>query len=126
MELLHYFDGRAERIIKSHVTWADADMAFAVVRLELNKLFGQANKSTVPLLRQASTGGQLKNIYKGHLVFYSFLKEALSTAKTVGNEADLDCSDLINDIIQNRLGHMSQKLFSIDLKLLHMEQRSLE
>ena len=126
MELLHYFKGAAERVIKSHVTWADADMAFAVVRSELDTLFGQSDKSAVPVLRQASTGGQLKaNDYAGHLALYVSLKEALSTAKTVENEADLDRSDLINDIIQGRLGHMSQKLFTLDAKLLRTEKRPL-
>ena len=119
MELLHYFEGATERVVKSHVTWADADMAFAVVRSELDKLFGQSDKLAVPILRQATAGGQLKaNDYGRHLALYACLKEAISTAKTVENEADLDRSDLINDIIQGRLGHMSQKL----LDFLHQRQ----
>ena len=101
-------------------------MAFAVVRSELDKLFGQSDKLAVPVLRQASAGGQLKaKDYAGHLALYASLKEALSTAKTVDNEADLDRSDHINDIIQGRLGHMSQKLFTLDAKLLRTEKRPL-
>ena len=126
-KLLHWFDADAAAIIRSYIPWSDGEMAYAHCRSQLDKLFGTTDTSAIPTLRRAAIGPQLKSQdWKGHIGLFTILHAAPTVAMEQNKEYDLNRTDLIQDIVRNRLDHMATQIWAKDAKLKYKQNRNFE
>ena len=129
LELSHWFSGAAKMIIDdidAHSLWDDADSAYAVVRSELESLFGHTSDTVASLIESIKEGCQLEeNDFKAHMDIYGELKAAHATAVRAGEADDFDRRPHLRGIIECRLSYMSKKFWSKFEKRLTREKRGL-
>ena len=112
IELAHWFEGTANTIIEAYISWSNAEEAYHLCMSELETMYGQEADSVIPSLQQAARGRQLvHNDYDGHCQLYANLRGCQALAKSLHTEYELNRDDILNSILENRLGHMASNIF---------------
>ena len=110
IELFHWFEGSAATMIDSFAALPDAVDAYARAREELDKVFGASSDSVVPLIRVLLAGNAAKeDDHPAHLLLYSQLVTADTTATALGQRHLLDRFDYCAEIIEKRLPHLARR-----------------
>ena len=115
IELFHWFEGSAATMIDSFAALPDAVDAYARAREELDKVFGASSDSVVPLIRVLLAGNAAKeDDHPAHLLLYSQLVTADTTATALGQRHLLDRFDYCAEIIEKRLPYLARKWWRKD------------
>ena len=76
LELSHWFGGPAKNIIDTYLIWTNADVAYGLVKLELDTIFKCSTEAIMYLIDTVRSGKQIKaGDLKAHLDFYSTLSQ---------------------------------------------------
>ena len=110
-ELAEWFSGDAERIISS-TNDEDPDVALAIAKSELDKLFKGSKDTVTAIIQSIVKGKQLdENDHGGHLKLYAELKDARAVAKATGSGTEFNRSEVAKQIVNARLSHMANRYF---------------
>ena len=116
-ELLHWFAGPALKIVRNHSIKPDKAMALAAAKSELDVLFKEHRDSFTSTVKRLIKGKQIdQNDYHEHLKLYSDLREAQMMISSTGNDSEFNRRDVIQDILDHRLAHLSDRFYSEDEK----------
>ena len=114
-ELFHWFEGSAAAMIDSFASLPDAKQAYKSARDELKNVFGASSDSVVPLIRELLAGNAVKeDDHQAHLLLYSQLVTADTTATSLGQRNLLDRFDYCAEIIEKRLPHLAERWWRKD------------
>ena len=114
-ELTKWFSGPAGRIIKAHNVNNDKEMAYAMVRSQLDVFFSQHRDSFAETLKKVKKGKQIdKNDYQAHFELFSELVEAQMALVASGQVQEFDRRDVLRDILESRLEHMADSFWEKD------------
>ena len=114
-ELTKWFSGPAGRIIKAHNVNRDKEMAYAMVRSQLDVFFSQHRDSFSETLRKVKKGKQIdENDYQSHFELYSELVEAQMALVASDQAQEFDRRDVLRDILESRLEHMANSFWKKD------------
>ena len=109
-ELSHWFEGSCANLIASRASRTDIDSAYEEALEELSFFFGGATESITAIVKSLISGKQIpENDYKAHLDFYADLIKAESQAQNLGQLQQLDQSDTLAEIIENRLVYLAPR-----------------
>ena len=114
-ELTKWFAGPASKIVNAYNVRKDKAEAYAAVRSELDVFFSQHRDSFNETLKEVKKGGQIdKDDYDAHFELYSNLKEAQMMLVASHQVQEFDRRDVLRDILESRLDHMSDKFWLKD------------
>ena len=114
-ELFHWFEGSAAAMIDSFASLPDAKQAYKSARAELENVFGASSDSVVPLIRELLAGDAVKeDDHQAHLLLYSQLVTADTTATSLGQRNLLDRFDYCAEVVEKRLPHFAERWWRKD------------
>ena len=112
LELVHWFDGPAKRIIVAHTSRFDKGMAYKTARLQMDKLF-KANVNTLQVIvADLAKGRQIgEEDVQGHVEIYADLCEAKSVIDETMKTRTYDESDVVRRVLEARLAHLANRFW---------------
>ena len=126
IEMTHWFASPAVEVIDAFVVWDDPEQAYASLCAELNRMFGAEGDSAIPLIRQLTAGSGLEEYdHDAHILFYTKLIQAESTARAFNRMDQLDRRDTLVELVENRLKHLVRDFWQKDVALRRNQGRSI-
>ena len=117
MELRHHFSGLAETIIDAHMACPDAGDEYQKARSEISFLFGGSSNSILPAIREIIDGPQvIESDAEAHLQLYAELVKVESLAAVTSQQQQLNHSDNLAEIVENRLAYSAKDWWLKDLR----------
>ena len=117
MELRHHFSGLAETIIDAHMACPDAGDEYQKARSEISFLFGGSSNSILPAIRGIIDGPQvIESDAEAHLQLYAELVKLQSLAAVTSQQQQLNHSDNLAEIVENRLVYSAKDWWLKDLR----------
>ena len=118
LELTKWFKGAPERLISSYAMGRnDPDGNLQKAKSQLDMLFRHHRDSFTSTVRKITKGKQIgQNDYQAHLDIFAELVEAQAMVNATGNSTEFHRRDVIQDIINSRLDHLSTKFWTEDEK----------
>ena len=114
-ELFHWFEGPAAAMIDSFASLPDAKQAYKSARDELKNVFGASSDTVVPLIRELLAGNAVKeDNHQAHLLLYSQLVTADTTATLFGQRNLLDRFGYCAEVVEKRLPHLAERWWRKD------------
>ncbi|MEE3023244.1 MAG: hypothetical protein VX367_11695 [SAR324 cluster bacterium] len=109
----HWFGGEAQKAIAAAEATEDdpnGDVAYASLRMHLDKIYGQDSNSAADALARIKEGGAIaKDSVVAHQEFYMNLLEAKNSAEAVGNMELFNRETTLMEIIHARIPHQAEK-----------------
>ena len=116
-ELKFHFGGLAEAIIDAHIACPDAGDSYRRARAEIAFLFGGSSNSILPALREIIDGPQvIESDAEAHLQLYAELVKVESLAAVTSQQQQLNHSDNLAEIVENRLAYSAKEWWQSDLR----------
>ena len=119
-EIIHWFAGEAAKVVRLHQLNMNHQEAYRDVCIELDSLFRENQDSFGTTIRAITRGKPIdSNDYSNHLALYTQLREAQSVIMTAGNGAnanEFNRRDVIRDILNARLPHLTDRFWREDEK----------
>ena len=119
-EIIHWFAGEAAKVVRLHQLNMNHQEAYKDVCIELDSLFRENQDSFGTTIRAITRGKPIdSNDYSNHLALYTQLREAQSVIMTAGNGAnanEFNRRDVIRDILNARLPHLTDRFWREDEK----------
>ena len=117
LELKAHFGGLAETIIDAHIACPDAGDEYRRARSEIAFLFGGSSNSILPALKEIIDGPQvMESDAEAHLQFYAELVKVESLAAVTSQQQQLNHSDNLAEIVENRLAYSAKDWWLKDLR----------
>ena len=117
LELKAHFGGLAETIIDAHIACPDAGNEYQRARSEIAFLFGGSSNSILPALKEIIDGPQvMESDAEAHLQFYAELVKVESLAAVTSQQQQLNHSDNLAEIVENRLAYSAKEWWQSDLR----------
>ena len=116
-ELKAHFGGLAETIIDAYIACPDAGNSYQSARSEIAFLFGGSSNSILPALREIIDGPQvIESDAEAHLKLYAELVNVESLAAVTSQQQQLNHSDNLAEIVENRLAYSAKDWWQKDLR----------
>ena len=126
-ELIHWFSGEAEKVVRLHQLNPDHEQGYKDVKAELDALFRETQDSFGATIRAITRGKPLNSqSHSDHLKLYTELREAQSVVLRAGTYAagnEFDRRDVIRDILNARLPHLADRFWREDRKSMNEKKR---
>ena len=117
LELKAHFGGLAETIIDAHIACPNAGDGYQKARSEIAFLFGGSSNSILPAIREIIDGPPvLEGDAEAHLRLYAELVKLESLAVVTNQQQQLNHSDNLAEIVENRLVYTANKWWQKDLR----------
>ena len=117
LELANWVAGNAKEVVEAYSTLQPAEQAYAEARRQLDMLFGRNYNSITAIINSIKDGKQLKpEDHLSHVNLYAQLRSAYAIAASTGNSADLDRPDILRNVVESRLEHLSVKFWKKNAK----------
>ena len=117
LELRAHFGGLAETIIDAHIACPDAGDGYQRARSEIAFLFGGSSNSILPEIREIIDGPQVpEGDAEAHLQLYAELIKVESLATVTSQQQQLNHSDNLAEIVENRLAYSAMDWWQKDLR----------
>ena len=125
LELKAHFGGLAETIIDAHIASPDAGDGYQRARSEIAFLFGGSSNSILPALRDIIDGPQvIESDAEAHLQLYAKLVKVESLAAVTSQQQQLNHSDNLAEIVENRLAYSAKDWWLKDLRRIEEGMRN--
>ena len=110
LELVHWFDGTAKRIIISQTTRSDKNTAYAAARFQMDKLYRANVNSFQSIMNDLVKGKQIDaEDMDRHIEIYADLSEAKAVIDEMMKSKDYDRSDVVRRVLEARLSHLANR-----------------
>ena len=117
LELQHYFEGAAFRLVEAETLRGDAEAAFAGALDKLNKKFGTRRETALEMLDELLGGKPVSDKDpNAQLDFYARLSSVYSLAQETGRANDFETRSVVDTILRRKLPHLLQKWFKKSVK----------
>ena len=127
-EMIHWFSGEAAKVVRLHQINMNHEQAYKNVIAELDILFRETQDTFGSTIRAITRGKQIDaNDYSSHLALYTQLREAQSVVERAGDKStanEFNRRDVIRDILNARLAHLSDRFWREDEKSKRTNGRS--
>ena len=112
LELVHWFDGPAKRIIMAQTARFDKGIAYRTARFQMDKLF-KANINTLQtIITDLAKGKQIgEEDVQGHVEIYADLCEAKSVIDETMKTRTYDEGDVVRRVLEARLTHLANRFW---------------
>ena len=117
LELKAHFGGLAETIIDAHIACPNAGDEYLRAKTEIAFLFGGSSNSILPAIRDIIDGPQVvESDAEAHLHLYAELVKVESLAAVTSQQQQLNHSDNLAEIVENRLAYLAKEWWQKDLR----------
>merc|ERR1712002_550967 len=112
LELVHWFDGPAKRIIVAQTAALDKRMAYDMARLQMDRLY-KANVNTLQAIVSDLAKGEKigEEDAGGHVEIYAELCEAKSVIDETMKLRTYDEGDVVRRVLEARLTHLANRFW---------------
>merc|ERR1739842_6339 len=112
LELVHWFDGPAKRIVVSQTARCDKAIAYRAARFQMDKLFKASVNTLQVIIADLAKGKQIgEEDVQGHVEIYADLCEAKSVIDETMKSRTYDESDVIRRVLEARLMHLANRFW---------------
>ena len=112
LELVHWFDGPAKRIIVAHTAAMDKRVAFGMARYQMDRLY-KANVNTLQTIVSDLAKGKKvgEEDVQGHVEIYAELCEAKTVIDEMMKARTYDEGDVVRRVLEARLTHLANRFW---------------